>query len=147
MSVNVVCAKTCYVMQSGEGVAYRFWVRINQELARQRMDQQALVQRSGIPASTINNLRKSTRVPQTRIISALAEALGIDYHEALWLAGHPGAEMPDSTTRVDVREAIRNDPGMSAAQKAMLLEMTELIEQANRQRRHTDAPSEGSRSA
>lgn len=120
-----------------EGVAQRFWLRVEQQRVELGWTKDRLsVETAGhtadgkvIPRSTIDNLRTSSRAPQPRIVHALADALKIDRKEAEVLAGLIPATRPDTQS---VRQAIETSATFSLAQKRALLETIDAMEAANR---------------
>lgn len=136
MSVIGLRASIRYVARADErrqrGVAYAFWLRLDQARVDQHKTQRDLVIATGIPASTINNLQWSTRPPQPRIVFALADALGIPHDEAKRLAGLAPPEA--SVDLPDVREAIRNDVRrgiFTEEQGRVLLDLVAAMDAAN----------------
>ncbi|MFG2038064.1 hypothetical protein [Dactylosporangium sp. NPDC048998] len=130
----------------GKGVAYSFWLAVEQERAAQgltKMDLWNLLkERAGdgpTPArSTIDNLRDSTRAPQPRIVHALADTLGIDREEARRMAGlAPSQPMPGVT----VRSAIEASTEYTKDEKQALLTFIDAIERAKGTSRATRAES------
>lgn len=121
---------------SGGGVAYAFWLRVEQERADKGWSKtelaEAATRRAGpgsrIHRPTIDNLRTGTRAPQPRIVNALADALGIERHEAHQLAGIVDAPRGDSA---NVREAVEFSTAYTDAQKQMLLELVDALDAAN----------------
>lgn len=87
MSRDVTGATTCYMAQQPRGVAYDFWLRLENERVANNWAQVELARRAGVPTSTINRLRNSARPPYASTVNSLAEAAGIDLKEAHRLAG------------------------------------------------------------
>ena len=106
------------------GVARRFWERLQREINKQGITQNELVTRSGIPASTINNLKTSTRPPLARIVKDLAGALKIPVDEAMILAGREAPPLQD----IDLREAITQSAELSKAGRTALLAMYDALQ-------------------
>lgn len=127
--------------KAGSGVAYAFWERIEREQYAQGLTQREVVKRSGIPASTINNLKDSTRPPQPRIVHAIADALGIDRDEAAQLAGRsqtptPPADLDDDYDEVDFEiEMIRASNLPRTARESMIQEALRLRDRQASERR------------
>ncbi len=92
------------------------------------MTQAEIVERSGVPASTINRLRTSTRAPQPRVVHALADAVELDRDQAAQLAGLL-PRTGDAT--VSVRDAVLASPAYTRAQKDALLAMIDALDEAN----------------
>lgn len=81
-------ATTCYMAQDGgRGVAYEFWRRVEAERASRGWTKSELALRTGIPISTLNRLRDSSRAPYARTVNTLAKVLDIGQGEAFNLAG------------------------------------------------------------
>jgi transcriptional regulator with XRE-family HTH domain len=117
--------------QRGRGVAYSFWVLIEETRARRGLSKRALAQASGIPASTMDNLATSTRPPLPRVVNALIDALGLDRDEAYRLAGTtPQPDEPDGgpETLEDLCDRVRRNPRLSDARKKMILSLIEAQE-------------------
>ncbi len=110
-------------------MAYRLWERVERERVRLGMTRLALSRKSATSRSTIAGLKASTRAPQPRIVHALADAVGLDRREAEVLAGL--VDPPRDGSVVAVREAIGRVAGFTAGQRALLLGMVDVIEQAN----------------
>jgi transcriptional regulator with XRE-family HTH domain len=128
-------ATTSAVADSGRGVAFDFWERINREMHAQEMTQTQLVERSHIPASTINNLRTSTRAPASRIVNALADALGIDREEAAVLAGRlPAPPDEQASAREIFLRGIRRDPRLTDSDRQTLRDVYDALTARNEQR-------------
>lgn len=82
-------------LADGRGVAYEFWRRVEAERADRGWTKSELADRTGIPISTLNRLRDSTRAPYARTVNTLADTLGIKRDEAARLAGIvPGDDEP-----------------------------------------------------
>lgn len=121
---------------SGAGVAYAFWLRVEQERAEKGWSKTELAEAatrratsgSRIHRPTIDNLRTSTRAPQPRIVNAIADALGIERAEAHQLAGIVD---PPRGGSVSIREAIEQSGTMTDGQKQMLLDMVDALDAAN----------------
>jgi transcriptional regulator with XRE-family HTH domain len=131
------------VADSGRGVAFDFWQRINREMHAKEMTQKELVERSRIPASTINNLRTSTRAPASRIVNALADVLAIDREEAAVLAGRlpvPPDEQ-DSARDVFLRD-IRRDPRLTDSDRQTLVDVYDALT-ARHEQRQVHPPVDG----
>jgi transcriptional regulator with XRE-family HTH domain len=115
---------------SERGVAYNFWLRVRTEQAERGWNDLELQSQSGIPRGTVDRLKKGKRPPQPRVVNALADALGIDRGEAHRLARLlPGSAQPGE---VSVREAIMRDSTYTPKQRETMLQVVDLIEQANR---------------
>lgn len=112
-------------------MAYRLWERIDRELYEQRLTQKELVERSGIPANTINRLKTITRAPETRVIDALADALGIERQEAAVLAGRIA---PPTDSTISVRDAILASAEYTDAEKRTLLGVVDALDAAHHAR-------------
>lgn len=106
------------------GVAHPLWVRIQRELNTLGMAQAELVRRSGIPASTISNLKSATRPPLARVVKTLASTLGIDENEAMVLAGR--AKPPLSA--IDLRQAIERSEQLTEVGRTAMLAMFDALQ-------------------
>lgn len=118
------------MVQRQRGVAYDFWLRLEQARVHNQLTKADLHERSGIARTTIDNLRTSTRTPQARIVHALADAVGLDRDEANRLAGL----IPPERTEADstVRNAIATSTVYTPQQKEALLAMVDALDEANR---------------
>lgn len=124
------------------GVAERFWLRIEQERialgwTKDRLSietKRYTPDKKAIPRSTIDNLRSSTRVPQPRIVNALADAVALDRVEAAQLAG---LLPPTVDARVSARQAVILDPTFTDRQRAALLEEIDAYTALNEARRRS----------
>ncbi len=101
---------------AGEGVPYRFWLRVNRERSERRWSWDRVSEETArytpdgkaIPRSTIANWRTSTRRPSLRLVYAVADALGIDRVEAREIAGHPpDAQASDAAVAPRLASAIQ----------------------------------------
>ncbi|XVU25775.1 helix-turn-helix domain-containing protein [Actinoplanes sp. CA-054009] len=72
---------------SGRGVAYAFWQRVQNERLRQGLTALELAKRSGVGRNTIDRLENGKRKPLVTTVHKLADALHIDRQEALRDAG------------------------------------------------------------
>lgn len=119
------------------GVAYDFWARLEKERTALGWSKFELFERvrdhvgeGPAPArSTIDNLRTSSRPPQARIVNAIADVLGIPRDEAHILANL--TDPPRERGSDDVRAAIEASAVYTDAQRRMLLDLVDLIDQAN----------------
>lgn len=115
----------------GRGPAYNFWVRVKAEQATRGWTDSELYRRSGVSRNTINGLETRKRV-EAATVNALAEALDIPLAEAHQLAGLvPSDEQAPPAGGVSVREAILADPNYTEQQRQTMLQLVDLIEQAN----------------
>ncbi|HEX6681665.1 MAG TPA: helix-turn-helix transcriptional regulator [Candidatus Limnocylindrales bacterium] len=110
------------------GVAYPFWVRVEDERAAKGWNKAELAERVRLPRSTIDNLKTGSRAPQPRIVNALADALDIDRSEAHQLAGIVPTKADQSA---DVRRAIETSTAYTETQKQMLLETVDALDAIN----------------
>jgi transcriptional regulator with XRE-family HTH domain len=122
-------ATNSYVVHITHGVAYELWRRVQLKANELGLTGVQVAEHTGIRRGTIDALKTSTRAPQPRIVNALAEFIGIDRHEAAILAGRVPADTPDA--EFDVRIAIERSTAYTREQREMLLQLVELIEQAN----------------
>lgn len=121
-----------------QGVARPLWLRMEHERLRRRWSKSQLAQETGLPRSTLDRLETSSRPPQPRIVSTIAETLDIDAGEAFQLAG---LVPPQADEGSDVREAIRGSLAYTDEQKALLLQMVDVLDAANK----SDKPEGGQR--
>ncbi|MBQ1064521.1 helix-turn-helix transcriptional regulator [Micromonospora sp. C41] len=114
------------------GPAYNFWVRVKTEQATRGWSDSELNRRSGVSRNTIKDLGTRTRV-EAETINALADALDIPRTDAHRLAGIVPADAHTSDERrVSVREAILADPNYNEQQRQTMLQLVDIIDQANR---------------
>lgn len=112
-----------------QGVAYRFWLRLEQARYDQQMSKHQLHEKTGVARSTIDNLKTSARPPAARIVHALADAVGLDRTDAARLAGLLPARLDPG---VSVRDAIAASADYTPDQKQALLGMVDALDAANR---------------
>src|SRR5437764_11699894 len=97
MPMRVRLLRATHSGVAGEGVPYRFWLRVERERSERRWSWDRVSEETArytgdgraITRSTIGNWRTSTRRPALHLVYAVADALGIDRAEARELAGHP----------------------------------------------------------
>lgn len=132
--------RTCYNLHMSEtrGVAYAFWLRVRAEQAARSWTDDELRARSGVARTTIDRLARGRRPPLSRVVNALAATLDIDQTEAHRLAGLlPADELPAEVEPrpISAREAIERDATFTEDQRRTLLQVLDLIEAANSQKR------------
>lgn len=115
-------------MNEERGVAYEFWLAIERARAAKPWTKSELSERTKVARTTIDNLRKATRPPGTRVVTTLADALGIDTSTALELAG---ITPPPPGPAPDVRTAIEAS-SYTDTQKSTLLHMVDVFDRENR---------------
>jgi len=125
------------------GVAYDLWLRVRAEQASRGWTDVELQRRSGIPRGTVDRLRRGKRVPQARVVNALADALGIPRAEAARLAGLVPEGPAPAAGQVSVREAIQQDPTYTDEERAVLLALVDLIDRAAARRRRRQKDDDG----
>ena len=119
-------------MNRPRGVAYPLYRRVVNEMLTKGLSQQDLHRDTGLAVSTFLNLQHGRRRPFPRTVFALADWLGIPRDEAAELAGLVPPEVAQPATRsAPVRDAIAHSDAFNADQRAMLLNMIDLIDQAN----------------
>ncbi len=111
------------------GVAYNFWLRIEQIRLDRGMTKDDLHKLSGVAKTTIDDLRTRTGKPHIRTVHALADAVGLNRTEAAQLAGLLPAHVDRA---VSVRDAIAATAEYSDEQKRALFAMVDALDAANR---------------
>lgn len=102
------------------GVAYPLWKRVDDLRKERGWSKTELARRADLRHATIDNLQTSSRVPQPRIVHALADAVGLDRAEADRLASglpDPG----DDTVRAQIMQSRR----LRMPQKLLLIQVYE----------------------
>lgn len=100
------------------------FVREQREQARLTVAQ--LAQAAGLPSSTLAQLERGVRKPSAEMLQQIARGLQASA-EVLYDQGAIVAAAPDGTGITGVRESVLADPGLSARQKQMLLEVYESL--------------------
>jgi transcriptional regulator with XRE-family HTH domain len=130
-------------MAQERGVAYEFWLKIENERVTRNWTQVELAKRAGLPTSTLNRLKMSTRKPYASTVARLADALNLDRTEAARLAGivpndnTPDLDDPhpdDEDLLADI-DAINQSEELPAGVKAaMIRELERIIDRQRRER-------------
>ena len=102
-----------------DGVAAAFWRRVIRETNARGMTQQELVERSGIPHSTLNRLRTVTQPPLARTIIKLCQILDIDEEEGMVLSGRVSYPARQDDLRRQIEESAMISEGLRIAMLAM----------------------------
>src|SRR4051794_31731589 len=113
------------------GVAYSLWRRIEDKRLELSWTKTQLSEAAGLPRSTFNDLERTTRPPQPRIVHAYADAVGLDRVEAERLAGLRPIDN-GAGAGVSVREAIQRSDTLTPDNKRTLLSVLDALEAANR---------------
>lgn len=118
-------------------MAYKLWAVIEDERLTRGWSAVRMAEALGMPRNTIDRLRSSPRKPYPETVHKIADALrrlgvDIDRRRAEQLAGlRPQLAEPGA---VSVREAIMRDPLYTEQQRAAMLQLVAIFEQANQQR-------------
>lgn len=115
------------------GIAYPLWRRVEDIRVERGWTQVELARRAGLPRTTIDNLRRSTRKPQPHIIKALARVAGLDLELAGQLAEgrDPDATPATEPGDANVRAAIRQSTVYSPEVRELMLRLVDSVERAH----------------
>lgn len=114
------------------GIAYPLWRAVEDQRLRLGLSKADVARRAKLRPQTVEALRTSTRIPQPRIIDALARAVAIDPEMARRLA--QGEYPPGGIASVatgSVRDRIATAPELSPAQRRVLLAVFDELSAAN----------------
>ncbi|GAA0853391.1 helix-turn-helix domain-containing protein [Streptosporangium amethystogenes subsp. fukuiense] len=109
-------------MTNHKGPAAAFTQRIDQERRLKGWNIGELAARSGVGRNTITRMPETIRLPRASTVTALANAVGLDLHEAFKLAGYDGIPNPtpqqlaEQQSRSTMADALRARlPGLDDA--------------------------------
>ncbi|MFI7608698.1 helix-turn-helix domain-containing protein [Micromonospora sp. NPDC049366] len=119
-------------MTERRGAAYQLWLRVEEYLSNNiEVTKTELARRTRLSRPTIDRLRDGRRPPERATVRAIADAIDLDYDEALQLAGYPGPVIDG----VDVRRVILSDPMLEPEQAQALLQAYAAFQALNAQTR------------
>jgi transcriptional regulator with XRE-family HTH domain len=115
----------CMSPVSASGVGA--FLREQREQARLTVTQ--LAQAAGLPSSSLAQLERGVRKPSAEVLQQIARGLqasaGVLYDQGAIVAATPDG--PGDSGAPGVRESVLADPGLTARQKQMLLEVYESL--------------------
>lgn len=110
------------------GVAYKLWQAVEDYRLDHTWSKVRMAEHLKLPRNTISRLEDSARPPSVETVHAIADAISIDRREAEAMAG---LRAPAPGGAVSVRDAIAADPLYTDEQRRIMLDLVDLIDQAN----------------
>lgn len=136
----------CYNLHvTDRGVAYQLWAAIEDERLTRGWSGVRMAEHLGLPRNTISRLKTSPRKADPATVHKVADGLRdlgvevngkrIDRKLAEQLAGLRPLAPSEGGGQVSVREAILADPNYNEQQRQTMLQLVDIIDQANQAQR------------